>query len=189
MRYESSRNPAIWLVESFLANNLRTRFFPDMQFSQNDIANYGASVKAQKVMLLSLNGKCCAFGPNLSCLPNYLDNKFNFLKSNFVIFSYIRQNILLQKIKKTHCVHPEKNASQMDGQTGKLTDEQDWFYRTPSTKMEVWSCFLETRQENFLKLFGLIVNHMERISARKWNRINIVQGSKSSKTMILSKFT
>ena len=30
---------------------------------------------------------------------------------------------------------------------------------------------------------------MERINARKMNTINIVQGSKSSKTMIHSKFT
>ena len=37
------------------------------------------------------------------------------------------------------------------------------------------------------KLFGLIVSHMERISTRKRNAINIVQCSKSLKTMILSK--
>ena len=42
---------------------------------------------------------------------------------------------------------------------------------------------------NFLKLFDLIVGHMERVNARKWITINIVQDSKSSKTMILSKFT
>ena len=35
--------------------NLRTGFFPDMQFSQNHIVNYGASFKAQKVMMPSLN--------------------------------------------------------------------------------------------------------------------------------------
>ena len=36
------KNPAIWLVESILAYNLRTRFSPDMQFSKNPIAKYGA---------------------------------------------------------------------------------------------------------------------------------------------------
>ena len=40
-----------------------------------------------------------------------------------------------------------------------------------------------------LKLFGLIVSHMERINTRKRNTINIVQCSRSSKTMILCKFT
>ena len=45
------KNPAISLVDSILVYNLKTRFFPDMQFSQNDIANYWASVKVQKVML------------------------------------------------------------------------------------------------------------------------------------------
>ena len=30
----------------------------------------------------------------------------------------------MQKIEKTHCVDPEKNASQMDGQTDRQTDEQ-----------------------------------------------------------------
>ena len=39
--------------------NLRTRSFPDMQFSQNHIANYGASFKAKKIMLSLL--KCQIF--------------------------------------------------------------------------------------------------------------------------------
>ena len=47
-----------------------------MQFSQNDMANYEASVKTQKVML----SKHSAFVPNLSPLLNNLDNKFNFPK-------------------------------------------------------------------------------------------------------------
>ena len=46
--------------------------FPDMQFSQNHIANYGPSFKAQKVMLPSLKYQIFPFGPNLSRLPNYL---------------------------------------------------------------------------------------------------------------------
>ena len=39
--------------EHFGLKLLRTRFFPDMQFSQNHISNYGASFKA-KIMLFSL---------------------------------------------------------------------------------------------------------------------------------------
>ena len=53
LKFEKSCN---LLVESILANNLRTRFFPGMQFAKNHIANYGASFETQKVMLLSL--KC-----------------------------------------------------------------------------------------------------------------------------------
>ena len=49
------KKPAIWFVESILAYNFRW-FLPDMQFSQNQ---YGASFKAQKVMLPSL--KCQIF--------------------------------------------------------------------------------------------------------------------------------
>ena len=39
--------------------NLRSRFFPDLQLSQNHTAHYGASFKVQKVMLPSL--KCQIF--------------------------------------------------------------------------------------------------------------------------------
>ena len=31
----------------------------------------------------------------------------------------------MQKIKNTHCVDPEKNGSQTDGQTERWKDEQD----------------------------------------------------------------
>ena len=39
------------------------------------------------------------------------------------------------------------------------------------------------------KSFRLIVSYIKRINARKRNTINIVWGSKSSKTMIFSKIT
>ena len=78
------KNPAIWFVESILAYHLRSRFFADIQFSQNHEANYEASFAAQKVMLPSL--KYFAVGPNLSRLPNYLDNKYNFPNYHFVTF-------------------------------------------------------------------------------------------------------
>ena len=69
-----------------LVYKLRTRFSPDMQFSQNHIAKNGSSSKAQKVILPPLSVKYSAFCPNLSCLPDYLDNKYNFPKSGFVTF-------------------------------------------------------------------------------------------------------
>ena len=76
--------------------------------------------------------------------------------------------------------------SHTDGQTDGWTDEQDWSYRTLSKKMEVWSCVSEIRQQNFLKLFGLIMSNKERINTRKGNTINIVQRSKSSKQWSLA---
>ena len=42
----------------------------------------------------------------------------------------------MQTSKAIHQVYPEKNASEMDGQTDKWTDKQDSFYTTPSAKME-----------------------------------------------------
>ena len=170
------------------AFNLKTRFFPDMQFSQNDIANYEASVKAQKVILPSLKCQIFCFwstGPNLSLLPNNLDNKFNFPNPTLLLFNIYGKISYCKKSRKP----TRKNAPLADGKADRWTDEEDWFYKTPSTKMEVRSCFSEIQEWNFLKLFGLIVTHMERIKARKRNTINIVQGSKSSKSMILSKFT
>ena len=68
-----------------LAYDLRTRFFPDMQFSQNDIANYRASLKAQNVILPSL--KCQIF-------PFW---------STFVLFTQLtRQQIQLSKTMLCH---------------------------------------------------------------------------------------
>ena len=52
-------------------------------------------------------------------LPNYLDNKYNFTKSGSATFSYIWQNIIMQKIEKIHIVNPDKDVSQMDRETDK----------------------------------------------------------------------
>ena len=54
-------NAAIWFVDSILAYNLRSRFFPGMQFSQNHLDNSRASFKIQKVMLPSLKCKIFPF--------------------------------------------------------------------------------------------------------------------------------
>ena len=46
-----------------------------------------------------------------------------------------------KKIKKIHYVDPEENASETDEQRGRWADEQDRYYRTPTAKIEVRSCF------------------------------------------------
>ena len=56
----------------------------------------------------------------------------------------------MQKIKKNHRVDPEKNAPQMDGQTDRWTDKQDWFYRTPSAKMRFDHVFRKFDNKIFL---------------------------------------
>ena len=51
--YQTLKNPEIWLADSILSYHLRIRlFFPDMRFSQNHIANYGAPLKAKKKIML-----------------------------------------------------------------------------------------------------------------------------------------
>ena len=48
--------------------------------------------------------------------------------------------------------------------------------------------FFRNLRIKFLTLFDLIVSHVERINTRKENKINIVQSSKSTKTIICGKF-
>ena len=81
------------------------------------------------------------------------------------IFSVYGKISLCKKLRTStiHWVDSEKNVSQTDRQTDRWTDEQNWFYRTPSAKIDVWSCFSEIWEKNFLKLFGWIVSHMETI--------------------------
>ena len=114
-----------------------------MQFSKNPISKYGASFKAQKVLLN--NAKYSAFGPNLSCLPNCLDNNCNFPKSGK---KYMAKN-----------PHPKNQDYPLgrswekcvtDQQRDRWIDEQDWFYRTPFAKMEVWSCSSKIQEKTFL---------------------------------------
>ena len=42
------KNPASWLAESIFAFNSRTRYFPDMQFSQNQKDHYSAWFQLKK---------------------------------------------------------------------------------------------------------------------------------------------
>ena len=144
---------------------LRIRFSRDMQFLQNYIAIYEASLKAQKVML-----------------PPFKCHIFCF-RSKFVLLTQLsRQQIKFSKIWLFHFLvymakYPQKNYKyplsrsweicvtdrqtdrrtdrqterqvnrqtdrQTDRQTVRWTDGQDWFYRTLSAKMELWSCFSE----------------------------------------------
>ena len=75
--------------------------------------------------------------------------------------------------------------SQTDGKTDDQLNSTDFI--GPISKDGGSVMFFGNSRIKFLKLFGLIVSHMERINARKRNTINIVQGSKSSKIMICSK--
>ena len=147
----------IWLVESALAYNLRTRFFAEMQFWQNDKANYGASFKGWKVMSPLLKCQIFCFRSKFVFFTELLRQQIQFSKIWICHFLYIWQNILIQKIKKIHWADPEKNALQTGRQADRWTDKQDWFYRIPSAKMDVSSRFLENSRIKFsLKLFGLL---------------------------------
>lgn len=45
------KNPAICLVENVLQYIMRTKFFPDIPFSQNNIQDHGVSFKAEKTSI------------------------------------------------------------------------------------------------------------------------------------------
>ena len=103
------------------------------------------------------------YSVNLSIQPLYrkIRTRNNSVSGHFsrsVQLCYFSIHSKYPRAKKTHWVDPEKNASQMDGETDRWTDEKDWFYRTLYAKMEVWSCFLEIRDCYLPKLFGLIVS-------------------------------
>ena len=119
---------AFWPTTAY---NLRTRFFQDMLFSQNDIANYETSFKTLKVMLSPL--KCQIFH---SCsrfvlLTQLSRQQIQFSKTHLChFFKYIWKNILMQKMSRSW----EKSVT--DWRTDRWTDELNWFYRTTHTKME-----------------------------------------------------
>ena len=178
-------------MESILVYNLRTRFFPDIQFLQNHIANNEASFKAQKVVLPSLKCQVLCFWSKFVSFTQLSRKQVQFSKIWLFNFLLFMAKYPHPKLEKIHWVYPDKNASQTEGYTDRWTDwwadEQEWFYRTPSVNMEVWLCSSKIREYNFLKLFDLIVSHIKRINTRKRNTINTAQCSKSLKTMILSK--
>ena len=129
-------------MENILAYNLRSRFFPDILLSQNHKTNYGASFKAQKVML-----------PSLKCQISHFWSKF-------VSFTQLsRQQIQYSKLSLCHFLvymvnysHAENLKNLLSRPWGKCvtdrrwTDEQDWFYWTPTAKMEAPLCFSEIQE-------------------------------------------
>ena len=113
-------------MESILAYNFRTRSFSYMQFSHNHIANYGASFKIQKVMLLLLKCQIFYFLSQLVSFTQLCRQQKQF--SKIWLSQYLAYMVKYShpKIKKIHWVDPDKNASQIDGQTDRWTDELDW---------------------------------------------------------------
>ena len=103
--------------------NLRSRFFPDIQFSQNHIGSYGASFKAQKIMLPSL--KCQIF--------QFLS--FSQLSRQQTQFSKLSLgHFLVYMAKYPHAKNFKNPLSRSwgkritdDGRTDRWTDEPDWF--------------------------------------------------------------
>ena len=77
------------MVEIILAYNLKTGFFPDMQFSHKDIANYGASVKAQKV-----------YDALVKMPKKFLDKKFIFQNPAMLLFSIYNKISSCKKLRK-----------------------------------------------------------------------------------------
>ena len=131
-------------MESILAYNLRTRFFPNMQFSQNYIANYGASFKVEKGMLPSLKCQIFRFWSKFVWFTKLSRQQIQFSKIQLCHFLVYTPKYPMQKIKKTHWVDPDKNASQTD----RYTDKHDWFYRTPSAKTEVFDHVFRKLENN-----------------------------------------
>ena len=83
-----------------------------MQFSQNHITNYGASFKAKNNVALTKMPKILLL-VQICLIYQLLRQKAIFQNSALQQW----QNVLLQKIKKTHRVDPEKNVPQIDRQT------------------------------------------------------------------------
>ena len=131
-------------METILVYNLRTIFFPGIQFHKIIWSIMEHHLKQKKTMLPSL--KCQIF-----CF-----------RSKFVSFTQLcRQQIQFSKIRLCHFLVYGKMASYKElkftekilrkmrhGWTDrdKWADEQDWFYTTPFAKTEVWSFFLEFRE-------------------------------------------
>ena len=131
---------AFWPTTAY---NLRTRFFQDMLFSQNDIANYETSFKTLKVMLSPL--KCQIFH---SCsrfvlLTQLSRQQIQFSKTHLVTFLSIYEKI--SSCKKW--VDPEKNLSQTDGQTDGQTNWTDFI--GPLTQKWSFNHVFQKFEKNF----------------------------------------
>ena len=125
------------MAENILAYKLRTRFSPDMKFSQNHIANYGSSFKAQKIILPPLKCRIFRFLSKFVLFTQLSRKQIHISKiwlCHFLV--YIAKYPYAKKIKNIHLVDPEKMCHrQTDRQTDRWTKEQNPFYRIPSVKM------------------------------------------------------
>ena len=102
-RYLNFKNPAIWLAESIFEHNLRTRFFPDMRFSQKVDNNYGASFKTKKsthqwTKFFAKSKKHHFWG----IFGHYTQNEIFFKKFGFVTFSLLRYPNFMQSFEKSY---------------------------------------------------------------------------------------
>jgi len=116
--------PAIWLAESIFSNNSRTRFFPDMGFSQNSKKDYSASFKTKKLThqwtKFRSKSKKLYFG---GIFGHYPQNEVFFKKSRSVSFLHLRHPNFMQSFRKILRVVMEKNGYwPTDWLTDLLTD-------------------------------------------------------------------
>ena len=137
-------------MESILPYKLKSTFFPDIQFSQNHIANHEASFKAWKVMLSSLKYQIFCFWSKFASFTQLSRQQTQFSKLWICHF-------LVYMAKCPHAKNWKNPLSRSWGKyiTDRRIDRQmgrwrDWFYRTPTTKLEVQflevGCFSEIHE-------------------------------------------
>ena len=171
------------MVESTLAYNLKTNFFADLQFSQSHIANYVASFKAQKVMLPSLKCQIICFWSSFVLFTELSRQQIQLSKIWIChLIVYMAKYPHAKKIKKIHWV--VKNVSHTDGQAERM----NWTDFTGPLPQKWRFDHVFQKCKNKIFYFGFIMSHIIRIITRKKNTINLVRCSKSSKTIISSKF-
>ena len=119
---------------------MRTKFFPDTQFSKNQIVNYGPSLKWQKVILPSL--KChvfCFWSKFISFTQLYRKQIYKIQICHFSL--YMAKYRHAKKIRKRTEIILRK-MSQADGERDRWTDEQTTLiFWDPICKEEVWQFF------------------------------------------------
>ena len=125
--------PAIWLAESIFANNSRTRFFQDIQFSQNCKDNYGASF-IPKILTHQWTKFCSKYKKPYfwGIFWHYLKSEFFFQKIRLRQFSTLRHPNFMQTFRTILWAVFKKNGYWptdwlTDWLTDLLTDWQtDW---------------------------------------------------------------
>ena len=122
-RYLSFKNPAIWLAKSIFEHNLRTRFFPDMGFSQKVDNNYGASFTSKKsthqwTKFFAKSKKHHFWG----IFGHYPQNEIFFKKSGSVTFLPLIFPNFMQSFRKLLWVVLQKNDNWLtDWHTGAIS--------------------------------------------------------------------